>query len=140
MNKPVSKSFAIVFSVCWLGGIFGTLLAPNPYNVVAVILGVVAIALTIPLLRQAKTKTEEEEGKTLYSSKAWTRGIRFIDSLAVALVAFIAYLTWSFYRVSGDVAVPVGWSTFFYAAGFLLIRSMAVKQKEKALARERENS
>ena len=75
-------------------------------------------------------------GGIRYSAKAWRITIICCDSFGLAAIAFIVYLTWSFYEQSAKISPPVSFSTLLYIALFFVIRSIAVKEKKKALERE----
>ncbi|MEZ5412839.1 MAG: hypothetical protein R3F03_00865 [Opitutaceae bacterium] len=79
-------------------------------------------------------------GEKRYSAKAWGITIVFCDTLGLAAIAFIGYLTWLFYQQSGKISPPVGFSTLLYVPLFIVIRGIAVKEKKKALNREGEES
>jgi hypothetical protein len=79
-------------------------------------------------------------GEKRFSAKAWGITIVFCDALGLAALAFISYLTWSFYQQSGKISPPVGFSTLLYVPLFIVIRGIAVKEKKKALNREGEES
>ncbi|MFM1852295.1 MAG: hypothetical protein RIS54_1979 [Verrucomicrobiota bacterium] len=79
-------------------------------------------------------------GEKRFSAKAWGITIVFCDALGLAALAFISYLTWSFYQQNGRISPPVGFSTLLYVPLFIVIRGIAVKEKKKALNREGEES
>lgn len=79
-------------------------------------------------------------GKKRYSAKAWRITIVCCDALGLAAIAFLGYLTWSFYQQSGKIRPPVGFSTLLYAILFIVIRSIAVIERKKALTRDGEDS
>lgn len=71
-----------------------------------------------------------------YSAKQWSVTIRVIDALAVAVIIFVSYLTWSFYQQFGKIRVPVGYSTLLYVILFIVIRGLAKIEKKKSEAAE----
>ena len=73
-----------------------------------------------------------------YTAKQWTITLRIMDALAAALIVFLSYLVWSFYRESGQIELPLGISTFFWIAVFIVLRGIAKKEKRKAEAVEAE--
>ena len=71
-----------------------------------------------------------------YTAKQWSVTIRAIDALAVAVIIFVGYLSWSLYQQSGKIRVPVGYSTLIYVVLFIVIRGLAKKEQKRAEAAE----
>jgi hypothetical protein len=67
-----------------------------------------------------------------YTSKHWAITIRILDLLVVALVLSIAWLTWSLYRQSGVVRMPLDYSSVLCIPVFLALRGVAKREKKKA--------
>lgn len=67
-----------------------------------------------------------------YTARHWKLTIRVLDALFVWLLLFGAWLTWDFYRLSGEVRFPFHVYHLLSFAVFFSIRSLAKKEKKKA--------
>jgi Kef-type K+ transport system membrane component KefB len=52
MKSSLPVPLVVTFCVCFLVGVFGGFLAPQPFNFVSVVLGIVSLALFIPIGRR----------------------------------------------------------------------------------------
>lgn len=71
-----------------------------------------------------------------YTAKQWSATIWAIDVFAAAVVLFLSWLVWSLYQQSGEFHFPGSIATPFYVVIFVVLRSIARKEKKKAEAAE----
>ena len=132
MSKPLSAPLLAVFCVCVLTGVFGTLLAPEPFNFVAAIFGLVSFALFIPIGRRVDARKDERKA----TPKQW-RVVVNISAFLVALMGSLA--VWLVYMFAHyrhfDIGLAIEWC--FGLAVMLVLRSVALKRLRASESEEK---
>jgi hypothetical protein len=71
------------------------------------------------------------------SARQWTFVIRILDGLCIALIIYLAWVTYSTYRIVGGFRSPVSLGGIFCLAFLLVIRGIATRERKKTEEVER---
>ena len=132
VSKPLSAPLVAVFSACFLAGVFGTLLAPQPLNFVAAIFGLISFSLFIPIGR----RIDEQKAQPKTTPKRWrivVNASMFLLALMGSLTVWLVYMFVHYRRI--DVGLTIEWC--FGLAVMLVLRSVALKRLRASESEEK---